>query len=104
MAVLGAILTVAFMFWNRRRRKRKTLLLKKQAEARAEQSRRELEAAEEAKKLKEAEEAKMLQGLRSTALGTSRAQVLKKHLEETASKDPEGFVQLLRTWIHEDEE
>lgn len=104
VGILGTVLTIAFMLWNRRRRKRKTLLLKKQAAARAEQNRRELEAAEEAKTLKEEEEAKMLQGLRSTALGTSRAQVLKKHLEETASKDPDGFVQLLRTWIHEDED
>ena len=91
--VLGAILTVAFMLWNRRRRKRNTLRLKKETEMKAEQSRLELEAAEEAKLLKEAEEAKMLRGLRSTTLATSRSQVLKKHLEETATKNPEAFVQ-----------
>ena len=98
------VLTVAFLWWNRRRTKRKAIRARKEAELRAEQARRELEAAEEAKQLKEAEEAKLLQGLRNTALGTSRAQVLKKHLEQTAANDPDAFVQLLRSWIHEDDE
>ena len=102
--VVTLVLAVAFLWWNRRRSKRKALRAKKEAEQRAEQSLRELEAAEEAKSLKEAEEAKLLQGLRNTTLGTSRAQVLKKHLEETAANDPDAFVQLLRSWIHEDDE
>ncbi len=102
--ILIAVLTVAFLWWNRRRTKRKAIRARKEAELRAEQARRELEAAEEAKQLKEAEEAKLLQGLRNTALGTSRAQVLKKHLEQTAANDPDAFVQLLRSWIHEDDE
>ena len=98
------VLTVVFLWWNRRRTKRKAIRARKEAELRAEQARRELEAAEEAKQLKEAEEAKLLQGLRNTTLGTSRAQVLKKHLEQTAANDPDAFVQLLRSWIHEDDE
>ena len=103
-AVVTLVLAVAFLWWNRRRSKRKALRAKKEAEQRAEQSLRELEAAEEAESLKEAEEAKLLQGLRNTTLSTSRAQVLKKHLEETAANDPDAFVQLLRSWIHEDDE
>jgi flagellar biosynthesis/type III secretory pathway M-ring protein FliF/YscJ len=38
------------------------------------------------------------------ALQSSRGQVLKKHLEEAASNDAAGFVQLLRAWIHEDDQ
>ena len=102
--ILIVVLAVAFFCWNRRRTKRKALRATREAEIEAEHARRELEAAEEAKQLKEAEEVKLLQGLRNTALGTSRAQVLKKHLEQTASNDPEAFVQLLRSWIHEDDE
>ncbi len=103
-AVVLVMVAVGLGFWNSRRKKRKALRLKREQKVKAEQVQLELEAAEEAKLLKEAEEAKLLQGLRSTTLGSTRSQVLKKHLEETASKDPDGFVQLLRTWIHEDED
>ena len=102
---IGALVLVAvFLWWNRRRSRRKALDAKKEAELQAEQVRQELEAAEEAQRLNEAEEAKLLLGLRTTTLGTSKAQVLKKHLEETAANDPDAFVQLLRSWIHEDDE
>ena len=102
--VVVVLLIGVFAFWNRRRKKHNALRRKREAAARAEQSQKEIEAVEEATRLKEAEEARLLQGLRTTTLGTTRSQVLKKHLEETAAKDPEGFVQLLRTWIHEDED
>ena len=46
----------------------------------------------------------MLQGLRLATLQSSKdAQVLKKHLEEMAANESEAFVQLMRSWIHEDD-
>lgn len=101
---LLVVLGLAFSFWNARRMKRRTLRLKREQTVKTEEMQRELEATEEAKRLKVAEETKLLQGLRSTTLGSTKSQVLKKHLEETAAKNPDGFVQLLRTWIHEDED
>jgi flagellar biosynthesis/type III secretory pathway M-ring protein FliF/YscJ len=103
-AVVLLVLGVVFSLWNRRRMKRHALRLKREQAARLEQEQLEIAAAEEAKRLKAAEETKLLQGLRSTTMGSTKSQVLKKHLEGTAAKDPEGFVQLLRTWIHEDED
>ena len=91
--------------WLLVRLKRKVAKIKAEAEARraAEEAQREIEAAEQEARQKEAEEARMLKGLRQTTLQSSKAQVLKKHLEETAAKDPEAFVQLMRSWIHEDD-
>ena len=95
---------VVAMVWGRGHKKRKVLKAKRDAEAHSERMQQELEDAEEVRQLKEAEEAKLLEGLRSTTMGTSKSQILKKHLEETATKDPAGFVDLLRSWIHEDDE
>jgi len=102
--VLLVIGLVAALVWGRSHKKRKVLKAKRDAEVRSEKAQQELEAAEEARQLKEAEEAKLLEGLRSTTMGTSKSQILKKHLEETAPKDPAGFVDLLQFWIHEDDE
>jgi flagellar M-ring protein FliF len=76
---------------------------RRQAQLAAERQRQEIEAAEAEAKRQEAEQARMLSGLKMDALQSSRGQVLKKHLEEAATKDTSGFVQLLRAWIHEDE-
>jgi flagellar M-ring protein FliF len=95
---------VVAMVWGRGHKKRKALKAKRDSEAHSERMQQQLEDAEEARQLKEAEEAKLLEGLRTTTMGTSKSQILKKHLEETATKDPAGFVDLLRSWIHEDDE
>ena len=81
------------------------MLMKAESEAKrkAEGERKEIEAAEEQARLKQAEEDKMLTGLRLATLQSSKGQVLKKHLEEMASNEPESFVQLMRSWIHEDD-
>jgi flagellar M-ring protein FliF len=76
---------------------------RRQAQIEAGQRKQEIEAAEAETKLQEAEQARMLTGLKMDALQSSRGQVLKKHLEDVATKDTPGFVQLLRAWIHEDE-
>jgi flagellar M-ring protein FliF len=73
------------------------------AQIEAAQQKQEIEEAEAEAKRQEAEQARMLTGLKMDSLQSSRSQVLKKHLEEAATKDAVGFVQLLRAWIHEDE-
>ena len=105
IAAAVVIVVVVVSGWLLVRLKRKVSKIKAEAEARraAEAAQREIEAAEEEARQNEAEEARMLKGLRLATLQSSKAQVLKKHLEETASKDPEAFVQLLRSWIHEDD-
>jgi flagellar M-ring protein FliF len=77
---------------------------RRQAQVETERQRHEIEAAEAEAKRQEAEQARMLTGLKTDALQSSRGQVLKKHLEEAATKDAAGFVQLLRAWIHEDDQ
>ena len=79
--------------------------MKAEAEAKRKEveERKEIEAAEEQARLQQAEEAKMLKGLRLATMQSSKAQVLKKHIEEMAVNEPESFVQLMRSWIHEDD-
>ncbi len=43
-----------------------------------------------------------LQALRLPELSTQKAEVLVKHLAESANKDPESISQLLRNWLQED--
>jgi flagellar M-ring protein FliF len=76
---------------------------RRQAQIESGRQRQELEAAEAEAKRQETEQARMLSGLKIDALQSSRGQVLKRHLEEVATKDTPGFVQLLRAWIHEDD-
>ena len=105
IAGAAVILVVMISGWLLVRLKRKVATIKAEAEARraAAEAQREIEAAEQEARQKEVEEARMLKGLRQATLQSSKAQVLKKHLEETAAKDPEAFVQLMRSWIHEDD-
>ena len=106
IAIGVALLLAAFTIWFALRIKKRVMLMKAEAETkrRAEREIKELEAAEEQARVREAEEAKMLKGLRLATLQSSKAQVLKKHLEEMATNEPESFVQLLRSWIHEDDQ
>ena len=105
IAGAAVILVVMISGWLLVRLKRKVATIKAEAEARraAAEAQREIEAAEQEARQKEVEEARMLKGLRQATLQSSKAQVLKKHLEETAAKDPEAFVQLMRSWIHEND-
>ena len=106
IAVGIALILAAFTVWFALRIKRRVSRMKSEAEARrrADDERKEIEAAEEQARLHQVEEAKMLKGLRLATLQSSKAQVLKKHLEEMATNEPEAFVQLMRSWIHEDDQ
>ncbi len=106
IAVGIALILAVFTVWFALRIKRRVSRMKAEAEAkrRADEERKEIEAAEDQARLHQAEEAKMLKGLRLATLQSSKAQVLKKHLEEMATEEPESFVQLMRSWIHEDDQ
>ncbi len=105
IAVGIALVLAAFTVWFALRIKKRVTQMKAEAEAKrkADGERKEIEAAEEKARVQQAEEAKMLTGLRLATLQSSKGQVLKKHLEEMASNEPESFVQLMRSWIHEDD-
>jgi flagellar M-ring protein FliF len=99
---VAALLLFAASGWLIHRTSKK-FRARRQAQLEADRQRQELEAAEAEAKRQEAEQARLLSGLKMDALQSSRGQVLKKHLEEAATKDTTGFVQMLRAWIHEDE-
>ena len=105
IAVGVSLVLLTFTFWFAMRFRRRMVRMRAEAEAKrqAQEERRQLEAAEDEARKHAAEEAKMLQGLRLATLQSSKAQVLKKHLEEMAANESEAFVQLMRSWIHEDD-
>ena len=105
IAVGVSLILLVFTVWFAMRVRRRVARMRAEAEAKrqAEEERKQLEAAEDEARKHAAEEAKMLQGLRLATLQSSKAQVLKKHLEEMASNESEAFVQLMRSWIHEDD-
>jgi flagellar biosynthesis/type III secretory pathway M-ring protein FliF/YscJ len=63
----------------------------------------EKQLAERAEAQRQAEEAMMLE-LKMPQVTSNKALVLKKVLAEAAKKDPATTAQLLRTWLHEDED
>jgi flagellar biosynthesis/type III secretory pathway M-ring protein FliF/YscJ len=46
----------------------------------------------------------VLSSLKLAPVITKTAEVLAKHLREKIAKEPEVSAQVLRTWLHEDEE
>ncbi len=100
-----SLVLLVFTVWFAIRFRRRMTRMRAEAEAKrhAEEEQKQLEAAEDEARKHAVEEAKMLQGLRLATLQSSKAQVLKKHLEEMAANESEAFVQLMRSWIHEDD-
>ncbi len=94
---------VAVWGFLRLRKKIARMRVEQQAALEAEKEKREIDAAKDEARRRELEEQKMLQGLKMATVQSSKGQVLRKHLEEAAAQDTESFVQLLRTWIHEDD-
>jgi flagellar M-ring protein FliF len=97
LLLLFILLVWAVGRWSKKARARRQVEL---AAGRERQAIAEAEA--ETKRLSD-EQARLLTGLKADTLQSSRGQVLKKHLEEAATQDTAGFIQLLRAWIHEDE-
>ena len=99
---LGLVAVVSWFIRTRRRSAR--IRAERDAAIAAERERQKLEAAREAEheKRKE-EEARMLKGLKVAKVHSSKTQVLKRHLEDMAGDNPEGFARLMKTWIHEDD-
>ena len=93
-----AVVALGAGVWWRRRRKKKT---EEGPGGDAEQElQKQLAGREAAQRV--ADEAMLLE-LKMPQVTSSKAQVLKKVLGESAKKDPSGTVQLLRSWIHEDD-
>jgi flagellar M-ring protein FliF len=101
-AAVALLLLFVALAWLIHRTSKK-FRARRQAQIEADRQRREVEATQAEASRQQAEQARMLSGLKLDALQSSRGQVLKKHLEEVATKDTAGFVQLLRAWIHEDD-
>jgi flagellar biosynthesis/type III secretory pathway M-ring protein FliF/YscJ len=93
----------ARIWWRRRKIRKAQMLAKKEAELAASAARKELEDAESEARRLQAEEARMLKDLKGPKVESAKAQALKKHLEESIRNNPEGFAQLVRSWVHEDE-
>jgi flagellar M-ring protein FliF len=104
--VIGAAVALLLIFvalgWLIHRTSKKARA-RRQAQLQAQREKEALEAAQAQAQREEAEQARMLTGLKMDTLQSTRGQVLKRHLEDVATKDTAGFVQLLRAWIHEDE-
>ena len=79
------------------------MLAKQDAELAASAARKELEDAEADARRLQAEEARLLKDLKGPKVESAKAQALKKHLEESIKTNPEGFAQLVRSWVHEDD-
>ena len=101
-AVVTLLLLFAALIWGVRRWSKKARA-RRQAQLAAERERQEIADAEAENKRLADEQARLLTGLKADTLQSSRGQVLKKHLEESATQDTAGFIQLLRAWIHEDD-
>ena len=94
-----------FAAWYRRRRRIKRIEVERQQALDAERDRLALEAAEKEKEeLRILEEERMLKGLKLAPAASSKAQALKKHLDDLAGDDSEMFARLIKTWIHEDDQ
>jgi flagellar M-ring protein FliF len=100
VGALLLLLLVGLVLFLRRGKKRAIAV---PHELTAEEARKELEAAQREASQRDAEKAVMLKGLKMASLQSTKGQALKKHLDETARKDPAPIVELLRTWVHEDD-
>jgi flagellar M-ring protein FliF len=104
-AAVGFLILFIFarIWWRRRKIRKAQMLAKKEAELAASAARKELEDAESEARRLQAEEARMLKDLKGPKVESAKARALKKHLEESIRNNPEGFAQLVRSWVHEDE-
>jgi len=102
---LGAIISLlggVLIWWLRKRQRVKKQQAEQVAAIKAEEERQALQAAQDAqgRKLLEDEE-RQLKGLEAP-VGSTKARVLKKHLEEMIKDNPQQFAKLLQGWIKED--
>ena len=93
IAVGVSLVLLTFTVWFAMRIRHRVARMRAEAEAKrqAEEERKQLEATEDEARKHAAEEAKMLQGLRLATLQSSKAQVLKKHLEGNGGKRIRGL-------------
>jgi flagellar M-ring protein FliF len=104
LGALGIGLLGGLAMWIKRRRAAAQVRVARQRALEAERERKQLEeAAAEESERRRAEEDRMLKGLKISTEQSGRSVVLKRHLEEVATENPERFARLVRTWIREDD-
>ncbi len=100
----GLLLAIAgLMLWKLRKRKTKKVeppAIPPQVEGAEQRISKQLADMEAAQR--EADEQALLE-MKMPQVTSSKAMLLRKMLNETAKKDPQATVQLLRSWIHENE-
>lgn len=104
LGFLGAILVAGLVVFVKRRRAAAQVRVARQKALETERERNQLEEAaiEESERRRE-EEDRMLKGLKISSEQTGKTAVLRRHLEEVATENPERFARLVRTWMREDD-
>ena len=98
--LVGIIGLIALLIWRLRRKAAATRAAVVHQETATETMAKQLADMEAAQR--QADEAVMLE-LKMPQVTSNKSMVLRKVLTDTAKKDPAGTVQLLRSWIHENE-
>ncbi len=102
LAVILSVLCGALVWWMRKRQRAKAQRAERVAALKAEDERQAIQSARDAesRKLLEDEE-RQLKGLEAP-VGSTKARILKKHLEEMIADNPQQFAKLLQGWIREE--
>jgi flagellar biosynthesis/type III secretory pathway M-ring protein FliF/YscJ len=104
LGALGVGLLTGLFFFVKRQRAAAQVRVARQKALETERERKQIEeAAVEETERRRAEEDRMLRGLKISSEQSGRTVVLRRHLEETATENPERFARLVRTWMREDD-
>lgn len=104
LGMLGVALLASLVVFVKRRRAVAQVRAARQRALEGERERKQIEeAAIEESERRRAEEDRMLKGLKISSEQTGKTAVLRRHLEEAATENPERFARLVRTWIREDD-
>jgi flagellar M-ring protein FliF len=104
LGALGIGLAIGLGVFVKRRRAAARIRVARQHLLEAERERKQIEeAAAEETARRRAEEDRMLKGLKISSEQTGKTAVLRRHLEEVATENPERFASLVRTWMREDD-
>jgi len=101
---LGGLLVavVGLLFWRRRAGSKRKVQAEAATAIESTEAQVDKQLASREVAQRQADEAMLLE-LKMPQVTSNKAMVLRKVIGESAKKDPAGTVQLLRSWIHEDE-
>ena len=104
LGTLAVALLAGLVVFLKRRHAAALVRVARQRALEAERERKQIEEASvEESERRRAEEDRMLKGLKISSEQTGRTAVLRRHLEEVATENPERFARLVRTWMREDD-